>query len=280
MLARTLKYYAYRLAPRSASALHRAWRERRASAAPPQRPSPAALQAEAIELSRRARDVEDPARLFDLVCASPGFPPNQNRAEILGLLGLLRGRRPRVLCEIGSAEGGTLFLLAQVAVADARILSIDLHDDAGRSERFAALARPGQTLTCIGGSSHDRETRERFRAWLGDDALDFAFIDGDHSLEGVARDYRYYGSTVRPGGLIAFHDIAPDYRTRFGVDSGTYSGGVPEFWATLDKGPARVHEFVDDARQDGRGIGALLIPLQFEPDGQTRKYPQSKDSDG
>ena len=34
------------------------------------------------------------------------------------------------------------------------------------------------------------------------------------------------------------------------------------------------------ARQDGRGIGALLIPPQFEPDAQARKYPQSKDSDG
>ena len=265
MLDRTLKYYAYRLAPGSASTLHRAWRERRGSAAPQQRPSPEALVAEATELSRHARGIEEPAELFDLVCASRGFPPNQNRAEILGLLGLLRELRPRVLCEIGSAEAGTLFLLAHVAAAEARILSIDLHNDAERSERFAALTRPGQTLTCIGGSSHDPETRERFRAWQGDDALDFAFIDGDHSLQGVARDYQYYGAAVRPGGLIAFHDIAPDYRTRFGVDSGTDAGGVPEFWATLDKASARVHEFVDDARQDGRGIGALVTPAGFEP---------------
>ena len=37
---------------------------------------------------------------------------------------------------------------------------------------------------------------------------DFLFIDGDHT--GVGRDYEMYRDLVRPGGLIAFHDIVAD----------------------------------------------------------------------
>jgi predicted O-methyltransferase YrrM len=41
------------------------------------------------------------------------------------------------------------------------------------------------------------------------DPIDFLFIDGDHTYEGVKADFRDYASLVRPGGVIAFHDILP-----------------------------------------------------------------------
>jgi predicted O-methyltransferase YrrM len=35
---------------------------------------------------------------------------------------------------------------------------------------------------------------------------DMVFIDGDHSYEGVARDIKYWGSRLKPGGLLSGHD--------------------------------------------------------------------------
>ncbi|MCS7366302.1 MAG: class I SAM-dependent methyltransferase [archaeon YNP-WB-062] len=37
--------------------------------------------------------------------------------------------------------------------------------------------------------------------------MDFLFIDGDHTYEGVKKDFEMYSPLVRGGGIIAFHDI-------------------------------------------------------------------------
>lgn len=47
------------------------------------------------------------------------------------------------------------------------------------------------------------------RELFGNQQVDFVFIDGDHTYEGVKSDFVQYGPLVRPGGLIAFHDILP-----------------------------------------------------------------------
>ena len=40
--------------------------------------------------------------------------------------------------------------------------------------------------------------------------VDFAFIDGDHSIAGAARDFRAVEPLIAPGGLVALHDTVPD----------------------------------------------------------------------
>lgn len=40
------------------------------------------------------------------------------------------------------------------------------------------------------------------------DNIDFIFIDGDHSFEGIARDWKDWSSKVRKGGIIALHDTS------------------------------------------------------------------------
>jgi len=39
-----------------------------------------------------------------------------------------------------------------------------------------------------------------------------------------------YSPLVRKGGIIAFHDIVPDYFTRYGIITSSATGGVPRFW--------------------------------------------------
>lgn len=44
-------------------------------------------------------------------------------------------------------------------------------------------------------------------AWLVDDhSLDFVFVDGDHSQEGVAADIENWRPKLKPGGVIFGHD--------------------------------------------------------------------------
>ncbi len=262
VFARKLKYYGYLVAPRPAAAVHRylqRWARRRRGGTDilASIPVPIDIVEQARALAERSRGVRDVEQVVDLAFRFGGVAPNQNREEILGLLGILRDRQPERLCEIGSASGGTLFLLSCIAHPNARILSIDLNNNATRTESFRLLVQPGQRLTCIQGNSQEQEVFQKFLEWIGDEKLDFLFIDGDHSYEGVAGDHRMYGPHVKPGGFVAFHDIAPDYKTRYGVDTGTYAGGVPEYWAEVKPRYARCTEFVDHRLQDGRGIGLI-----------------------
>jgi predicted O-methyltransferase YrrM len=99
---------------------------------------------------------------------------------------------------------------------------------------------------------------------LGASLLDLLFIDGDHTLSGVARDFRLYRAFVRDGGLIAFHDIVEDSFTRTGVRTDHWTGEVPIFWRML-KERYVTHEFIADPSQDGLGIGVLRYDRTVRP---------------
>ena len=38
--------------------------------------------------------------------------------------------------------------------------------------------------------------------------IDFIFIDGDHSYEGIKRDWEDWSKKIKPGGIIALHDTS------------------------------------------------------------------------
>jgi cephalosporin hydroxylase len=239
-----IKNYAFRVAPRLASRA-RKWRREK----------------EAWLLHRRLEAARSLDEKVDLAISSNYFPANQKRTEILDLLNLLEGMQPNRLCEIGTAQGGTLALFSQVAAPNAKILTIDINY---RSEQMGAnryLVRRGQELLCLAADSHASETTEHVRNWLAGADLDFLFIDGDHSLEGVSADYRMYAPLVNSlGGVVALHDIVPDFKTRYGVQTGADVGEVPEFWAQL-KLSADVIELIEDREQDGMGIGVVCKSL-------------------
>lgn len=51
-----------------------------------------------------------------------------------------------------------------------------------------------------------RHTAVEAAGRIDDSSLDFVFVDGDHSAEGVLRDAQTYWPKVRPGGILFFHD--------------------------------------------------------------------------
>jgi cephalosporin hydroxylase len=240
-LKRLVKRTAKTLAPRLAAELDERWW----------------LRKKIAELLRKMPDCHGPADYLATLQTVNAFAADQKRSEILRLLEMVRDLRPQRLCEIGSAEGGTLFLFAQTCDPTTHLISVDICYSAARRRWFPRFARPGQTITCVEADSHDPATVRRLRELLSGEKLDFLFIDGDHSYNGAAQDFEMYAPLVHSGGLIGFHDIVPDFRTRFGAPTKSDVGEVPRFWAELKKRYPGCEELIDDPDQDGYGIGVL-----------------------
>lgn len=184
------------------------------------------------------------------------FRPSQIRSEICGLLHLLQERQPQNLLEIGTNRGGTLYLFARHAARDARLLSVDLHLQ--NESVIRSFGRGRQQVELLAGDSTAATTIEYIRQYFPE-GIDFVLLDGDHSYEGISQDYQNYAPMVKPGGIIAFHDIVEDNETRYGVITGGWAGGVPQFWREIREQYDHV-EFIDNPAQDGLGIGVLFVP--------------------
>jgi predicted O-methyltransferase YrrM len=171
---------------------------------------------------------------------------------------LLRGRELTRVLEIGVSGGGTLALWAKLAKNDARLIGIDLTIGPSAQRLVNSNRHPKQTVHFIEDDSHREAVKVRVVEYLNAHPLDFLFIDGDHSYQGVKRDWEMYSPMVQAGGLIAFHDIIPDFGTRFGLKTNCYSGGVYRLWGEL-KDRFRSYEFIENPAQDGYGIGVLIL---------------------
>jgi cephalosporin hydroxylase len=220
---------------------------------------PAFVGPAARALHEAAADVTDLGEAVDLAnqfnFASISIEPWQVKSELVPLLEILQERRPRTIVEIGTASGGTLFLLTRVAAPDALLVSIDLPRAAfgggyarWRGRLYEAFARERQRIVLVRADSHTPETAERLQSLLGERAIDFLFIDGDHTYDGARKDFETYRRFVAVDGLVAFHDIVPG--------SAELVGGVPTLWQEL-RGRYGGEELVDDWGRGSCGIGLL-----------------------
>lgn len=182
----------------------------------------------------------------------------QQRVEIRSLASLVRELRPERVLEIGTSRGGTFYLWTRLVGEEATLISVDLPpawalddpEEALKRDLFKSFRRGKQALHFVRRDSHLAETRTEVLAILAGTPLDFLFIDGDHSYEGVRRDFLDYGPLVRPGGLIAFHDILSH--------SAGLGGEVSRFWEEIRAG-YQGFELVQDRQQDGFGIGVIRV---------------------
>jgi len=216
------------------------------------------------QLNRRAKQLNallgnrhDTASRCQILWQFREFRPFQKTAEIIRLCELIEKTRPQRICEIGAADGGTTCLFAQVVAPDATLISVDLSFSRSRQSAVKRFARFGQKLFCLQADSHRAETLEKVQRCLGGQQLDVLFIDGDHSYEGVSADFNLYSSLVRDGGIIILHDIVPDFRTCYGIQTSADVGGVPQFWKEVKTRYSRFEEIIEDKEQDGYGIGII-----------------------
>jgi len=180
--------------------------------------------------------------------------PIQVREEIKNLLLILDKVKPKVVLEIGTARGGTLLLFSNIAEEEATLISVDLYQTIEKRILFRYIKKVKQKIYLIQGDSHSIETLRKIKAILRDNKVDFIFIDADHSYEGVKKDFEMYSPLVRKGGIIAFHDIIPDYYTKYGIKTSSWAGEVYKFWNEVKEKYEHL-EIVKDRSQDGAGIG-------------------------
>ena len=135
--------------------------------------------------------------------------PGQNRFEILTLLKILKKQNLKVLLEIGTAGGGTMFLFSRIASPVATVMSID-NNYGWRKNLIQSFVTKKQKVVLLEMNSHQNNTRNTVKRILKNNKLDFLFIDGDHSYNGVKKDFSMYSRFVKKGGIIAIHDILLD----------------------------------------------------------------------
>jgi len=158
--------------------------------------------------------------------------------------------------EIGTAKGGTLFLFCRLADPEATVVSVDLPGGEfgggypkWKLDLYNSFGLTGQKLHFLRADSHSAETKSRVAAIFGAPNVDFLFIDGDHTYEGVKQDFEFYAPLVRKGGVIAFHDIA--------VHSPEIGSDVDKFWNEIKKADSK--EFIENRDQKWAGMGVYYV---------------------
>lgn len=131
-----------------------------------------------------------------------------SEAEGAELERLARGRR---VLEVGSMLGLSTVVMGRVAEF---VVAVDPFDrippdkviDTLPAFRFNVIeAGCGGTVFPFVGRS------ERLLPLFGPYAFDLAYLDGDHTEDGLAADVRNATRVVRPGGEIAFHDYGREH---------------------------------------------------------------------
>lgn len=128
-------------------------------------------------------------------------------AERACLAAYAAGRRN--LVEIGVMHGATTRLLSEAMAPDGVLTAIDPFP-AGRlgwSFEYAIARRevargPRRRIVWL----RDR-SEHAARTWTRD--IDFLFIDGDHSWQGIERDWTAWSKFVVRGGVVLLHDSRP-----------------------------------------------------------------------
>lgn len=160
-----------------------------------------------IRLKKEMSQVNELEGLVDLAfnfsVDGLNIAPSQIKSEILQLLKILKKIKPKTILEIGTANGGTLFLFCQVADPNATIISIDLPGGKfgggypkWKIPLYKSFAKKNQKIYLIRANSHKQETLEKVKKILDDKKVDFLFIDGDHSYGGVKKDFEIYSRLV------------------------------------------------------------------------------------
>lgn len=175
----------------------------------------------------------------------------QKRPEIIALAKAVAALKPKIILEIGTARAGTLLVWS--SIASEMVITCDLVHRNAQRPLLEALPPPGSTckVTLLTGNSHDAAFKQRVAHALSGQKADFIFIDGDHTESGVTADYDDYKEFVRPGGIIAFHDIVESQPLA--------TNQVYHLWKKI-KPKAVTEEFVNDPKQCGFGIGIIRIP--------------------
>jgi predicted O-methyltransferase YrrM len=130
--------------------------------------------------------------------------------------------KAKAAVEIGTFMGLTAAEMAHALPADATLYCVDPYPGGGEPLQQIALRQ----IARAGASSKVRMVRADSAGAVASlpTQVDFFFVDGDHSYEGLAADWKIVRKLLKPGGIAAFHDVITVH------GSGAYSHGSVKFF--------------------------------------------------
>ena len=238
------------------------------------------------ELRSQMEAEDDLKDILDTVLdIKPGYYPYtistlQLREEIAEAARIVGENQPEVGLEIGTAKGGSFYIWSRYVDSLNTLVSLDLPGGqfgGGYNERQSDLFRTFSSSINMGfvrDDSHERSTFEEIESLVGGN-VDFLFIDGDHTYEGVKADFEMYGDLVRDDGIIMFHDIVehPDNQSEVerrrsectGLDDRHLRWSEANQYCNVDKAWAEIKneydtkEIISHPKQTWGGIGVVYM---------------------
>jgi predicted O-methyltransferase YrrM len=235
------------------------------------------------QVRERMKEEEGLDDILDTVLdIKPGIFPYkieamQLRDEIESFMTFVEKEQPESVLEIGTARGGTFYIWSRYLDSVDKIISLDLPEsrfgkkyDGQMTDVFREFST-SKEMHFIRHNSHQESTYGEVSE-IVDDGIDLLFIDGDHTYEGVKRDFEMYSKLVSEGGFIAFHDIVPHADSkkqarkmirRDGIEeryvtAGDSSWNVAQFWDEISSN-YESNEFRSHPKQMGKGIGVIQL---------------------
>jgi predicted O-methyltransferase YrrM len=111
--------------------------------------------------------------------------------------------------ELGVFEGVNTLTIAASLASDGSLYAVDPFTKGRLGLCYGKLICKSQL------TKHKLQEKVKFLEMLSFDAvmhisepIDFIFVDGDHSLDGVKRDWADWSPKVKKGGYIALHDTS------------------------------------------------------------------------
>lgn len=126
-----------------------------------------------------------------------------NQAELFMVNILARHLKARNIFEFGTFTGRSTYYFT-LATPDTRVTTLDLPPGPGRTI-------PEVGLYFVNSDREDQITQiltdsRKFDPTPYEKKMDFIFVDGDHSYEGVKNDTEKAFKMLAPGGVILWHD--------------------------------------------------------------------------
>jgi len=180
----------------------------------------------------------------------------QNEKELKKLIEILKNEKLENILEIGTYNGGTLYLWCKLATTDATIISLDLPGgnfgggyNIKKISKFKKYNQSNQKLFFLREDSHKKLSLKKVKDILKKNKLDILFIDADHTYQGVKKDFEMYSPLVKKNGFIIFHDIV--------LHDESTNCKVNKFWTEIKK-EYDYKEIVDNWNQRKAGLGILI----------------------
>jgi len=135
-----------------------------------------------------------------------GYLIQQNAEEFASLICVMKRHLDlKNYLETGSASGGNLRFIYENVGFD-RVISFDDRKHSAHIFQEKNSILFADKITRFIGNSHSEEAANALKNWIQNEKIDFAFIDGDHSEEGVLSDFKMVKPYLTKHSLVVFHD--------------------------------------------------------------------------